>query len=121
MVAPISNDKIMPSDNNSSSVSTKRSANQEASNQKASSSEAISQDNTSVETDSVNVERANQIYNQSTAKPSSDQSLISTYEQAQSLVAEIRSQIEANGQQALKAQTGAISDSLPALLEAAPA
>jgi hypothetical protein len=68
----------------------------------------------------VDVERANQIYNQSTSKLSSGEEPITSPEQARSLVAEIRTQIEADASQALKAQTGAASGSLSALLEAAP-
>jgi hypothetical protein len=120
VVAPISNDKILPSDSNNSPVSGKKRADQESTSQKTTNSEALSQDKASVETDSVYVERANQVYSQSTANPTSGENRITSPEQAISLVAEIRTQMEANAQLALTAQTGAASNSLPALLEAAP-
>ena len=120
MVAPISNDKITPSDSNSRSVSDNKRADQGTVNQNAADNEALTQSNSGVDTDSVDVERANQIYSRSTSKLSSGEEPITSSEQAKSLVAEIRTQIEANASQALKAQTGAASSSLSALLEAAP-
>ncbi len=121
MVAPISNDKILPSDSNSGPISGKKRADQESTSLKTANSGVLHQDEASVETDSVDVERANQVYSQSTANPTSGENRISSPEQAKALVVEIRTQIEANAQLALTAQTGAASNSLPALLEAAPA
>jgi hypothetical protein len=121
VVAPISNDKILPSEASSSSVTGKKRPGQEETNQNISTTnQAPSPDENGVETSSVDVERANQIYSQSKAKLSSGEDPITNPEQARSLAAEIRVQIETNGQQALQAQTGAASTSLSALLEAAP-
>jgi hypothetical protein len=120
MVAPISNDKILPSESANSPVSEKKRADQGAADQKASTSETIAQDEQGVETSSVDIERANQIYNQSTARLQSGNDLITNSEQAKAVATEIRVQIEQNGQEALKAQTGSASKSLSALLEAAP-
>jgi hypothetical protein len=120
VVAPISNDKILPSDSNNGPVTGKKRADQGSTNQRATSSEALSQDEASVETESVDVERANQVYSKSKANPTSGENRITSPDQAKSLVAEIRTQIEANAELALKAQTGAAANSLPALLEAAP-
>jgi hypothetical protein len=120
VVAPISNDKILPSDSNSSSVAGKKRADQGTSNQKIVSNESSPQDENSAEKSSVDVERANQIYSQSTAKPSSKKTTIANPERALTLAADIHQQIEENSAQALKAQTGGISNSLSALLEAAP-
>jgi len=121
VVTPISNDKIMPSNSASSSVTDKKGAAQEAVTQKTTASETISENAGNTETSSVDVERANQIYNSSETRPSSGENTITNLEQAKAVAAEIRSQIEANAMQVLKAQTGASSDSLAAVLEAAPA
>jgi len=69
----------------------------------------------------VDVERANQIYSRSEPRQTSGENLITNPDQAKDVTAEIRAQIEQDGIQALKAQTGAASYSLSALLGAAPA
>jgi hypothetical protein len=122
VVTPISNDKITPSDSASSSVTDRKKADQSTLTQKDVGSEAISHNGGSAETNSVDIERASQIYHSSEYRVSSE-GTITNQEQAQAVAAEIRSQIEANGLQSLKAMTGAISssDSLAAILEAAPA
>lgn len=121
VVSPISNDKTLPSDRASSSVTDKKRAAQEAVTQKSTASETIPENGGNTETSSVDVERANQIYNSSETRPSSGKDAITNLEQAKAVAVEIHSQIEANALQVLKAQTGASSDSLAAVLEAAPA
>ncbi len=123
VVTPISNDKITPSDSASSSVTDRKKADQSTVTQKDGGSETISQNGGRAEANSVDIERASQIYHSSESKVSSDEGTITNQEQAQAVAAKIRSQIEANGLQSLKAMTGAISssDSLTAILEAAPA
>jgi len=122
VVTPISNDKILPSDDARSAVSEKKQANQGAiTSQGESNASTISQEDNGVETSSVDVERANQIYSQSASQLTSGEEVVTSPEQAKTLATEIRAQIEQDGLQALRAQTGAASNSLSALLEAAPA
>jgi hypothetical protein len=121
VVAPISNDKILPSETASSNVSEqKKPGNKTIDQSITATNQAASQEESNVETSSVSVDRASQIYNQSTTKLFSGEDPIADPEEAKSLAAEIRLQIETNGQQALKAQTGSATKSLFALLEAAP-
>lgn len=121
MVTPISNDKILPADSASSSVTDRKRADQSTVTQKEVGSESISQNGANTENSSVDVERANQIYNSSETRLPSGEDTITNQEQAKAVAAEVRSQIEANVLQVLKVQTGASSDSLAAILEAAPA
>ncbi len=120
VVAPISNDKVQGANSTSSSVSEKKRADQGTVGQGTANSESNSQNEQNIETGSVEVERANQIYNQSIPKPSSGKELITNYEQAIAVTAEIRMQIEENSLHALQAQTEGASASLSALLETAP-
>ncbi len=120
MVTPISNDKILPSENTGSAVTDKKKADHSVATQNSASENTVSQDNGGVETSSVDVERANQIYNRSSPKQPSGENAITNPEQAKVVAAEIRTQIEGNALEALKAQAGPGSGGLPALLEAAP-
>ena len=91
MVAPISNDKILPSETTSNNVSEKKKPSPEDSGHVASTqNQTTSSDESSTETSSVDVERANQIYSQSKARLSSGENQITNPEQAKSLAAEIR-------------------------------
>lgn len=118
MVTPISNDKIMPSDSANSAVTGKKKADQGIVPQAGTNSSALEED--SIDTNSIDIDRANQIFSRSTPRPLSDEDRITSPEQAKAMVTQIRLQIEEDGLQALKAQTGAGSAALASLLEAAP-
>ncbi len=120
MVSPISNDKIIPSDSTGSAVTDKKKADQGAVTLDNPISNPVATEENSPETSSVDIGRANQVYNSATAKPSSGEDVITSPEQAKAIASEIRTQIETNGRQALRAQAGASSGGLAALLEAAP-
>ncbi len=121
MVTPISNDKIMPSDGASSSATERNRADKGTATQGSVGNQSVSKDENSPETSSVDVERANKIYSQSASKASSGNNSITNSEQAKDIAAKIRAQIEGDAHQALRAQIGAGSGGLAALLEAAPA
>ncbi len=120
MVTPISNDKILPSDSSGSSVTEKKKTERQATTQTTPRNDIIANDEKVTETSSVDVERANQIYNSSAAKISSAEDTITNAEQAKAIAAEIRTQIEGNALEALKAHSGTNPGGLAALLEAAP-
>lgn len=121
MATPISNDKILPSDGASGTISGKKRADQETATQTNTSGDAISKDENGSAAGSVDVERANRIFNSSTPKHSSGEDVITNPEHARAVAAEIRTQIEGNAMQALKAQTGSGTSGLSVLLETAPA
>lgn len=122
MVTPISNDKILSSDSANSAVTGKKKADQGvATQQNSTGGNRVPQEENAIEGSSVDVERANQIYNSSASKPAPGRDFITNLEQAKAVAAEIRVQMEENSQQAFKAQTGASSTGLAALLEAVPA
>ncbi len=122
MASPISNDKILSSDNMRTPVSNNKSAKQDqAEHPETAASNQVADESVPMETGSVSVERANQVLSQLQNQASNGNNAISTPEQARSAVAELRSQIADNGIQALRAQAGPASVNLSALLEAAPA
>ena len=122
MATPISNDKILPSDNARTPVSGKGTAETSGRERSdANASTAVSSQANEVDTGSVDVERAHQIYNQAEPNISTREDAISTSEQAHIMAADISDQIERNGMQALQAQARSASPNLSALLEAAPA
>jgi len=119
VVTPISNDKILPSDSTSRSISDNKSTGQSELTRPDSVATPSTQDEaTSTKDYSLDVERANQIFSQSQA--SSREDSISTADQARSAAAELSVQIAGNSTQALQAQAGPASANLSALLEAAP-
>ncbi len=121
MATPISNDKILPSEGTRTPISSKKGTGQGGANRPDTADSAqAANDTAGIETNSVDVERANQIFNQSELQASGESS-ISTPEQARMVAAELKELIEDDGLQALQAQAGPASANLSALLEAAPA
>ncbi len=121
MATPISNDKILPSEGARPPISSKKGTEQGAANRPDTADSTQAANGTAgIETNTVDVERANQIFNQSELQASGESS-ISTPEQARLVAAELKELIEDDGLQALQAQAGPASANLSALLEAAPA
>ncbi|MCP3671281.1 MAG: hypothetical protein GY814_12780 [Gammaproteobacteria bacterium] len=121
MATPISNDKILPSESTRTPISSKKGTEQGGTNgPDTTKSTQAANDIARTETNTVDVERANQIFNQSELQASGESS-ISTPEQARLVAAELKELIEDDGLQALQAQAGPASANLSALLEAAPA
>ncbi|MFC1683968.1 hypothetical protein ACFL0R_00645 [Pseudomonadota bacterium] len=71
--------------------------------------------------DRVNINQANQVLNQSNSQGVRSENPIESPEQAASLAAQIKEQIQAQGAKALTAQGGVVRGHLDALLNSAPA
>lgn len=114
MIGPISNDKNSPQSPERNSVSEGRSSNQ----QQTGSTETALTGERAARNDTVNVSRASEILNRETEGVRSSSGVVTTPEQAVSLAATIRGQIEAAGAQALAAQGGIEADQFGNLLTA---
>jgi hypothetical protein len=117
VVTPVSNDKILSTNEGKTPASSKREA--EALGKDGGAGAPNRQNDTAPATDTVNVERANQLYNQG-VKPLSDEAAISSSEQAQEVAATIVQQFTNEADKALRAQADAASGELAILLKAAP-
>lgn len=106
VTGPISNDNISSRSSGRNPVSEGKSASQ----QQATSRETAQTDENTARSDTVNVSRAGEILNKDTESVRASSGAVTTPEQAVSLVATIREQIETAGAQALTAQGGIQAD-----------
>ncbi len=117
MVSPVSNDKILSTNEGKTPPSGKRDT--ESVTNGSGSSTPESENTAPQAAETVDVGRANQLFNQAEARVS-DTSVISSPEQAKEVAAEIAQKLTADAAGALRAQAGSISGDQTALLEVAP-
>lgn len=118
MTTPISNDKILSTNQEKTPASGKRGA--ESPGKSGNAATPSPQSNTGQATETVDVGRANQLFNQA-AQSLSDEPVITNPEQAKEVAAEITQQLSSDAEKALRSQAGSASGELAALLETAPA
>lgn len=122
MASPISNDKMLPPVGTKATRSdSKGSGHPEGAGQPAGGASAPADQASATAQDRVEINRANQVLNQSASQGVRSENPIETPEQASSLAAQIKEQIQAEGAKALTAQGGVIRGHLDALLNNAPA
>jgi hypothetical protein len=119
VVTPVSNDKILSTNEGKTAASGKRDAESVSKNSDAGAPGVQSSD-TAKATETVDVGRANKLFNQA-VQSLSDEPVITNPEQAQQIAAEITRQFSGDGDKALRAQGASASVDLAALLETAPA
>lgn len=118
MVTPVSNDKILSTNEGKTAPSGKREA--ESMGKSADRSAPNVENEASQTTETVDVGRANQLFNQAETSLS-DEAVISNPEQAKEVAAELTRQFASDADKALSSQAGSASGDLAALLETAPA
>jgi hypothetical protein len=118
VVTPVSNDKILSTNEGKTAESGKREA--ESMGTSGNAAAPSPQNNAAQATETVDVGRASQLFNQA-AQSLSDEPVISNPEQAKEVAAEITQQFTSDADKALRSQAGSASGDLAVLLEAAPA
>jgi hypothetical protein len=118
VTTPISNDKILSTNQEKTPASGKREA--ESSQARGNAGAPEQQHSAAQTTETVDVQRANRLFNQA-ENPVSGEGEISSPEQAKEVAAEITQQLSSDAEKALRSQAGSASGELAALLEAAPA
>jgi hypothetical protein len=118
VVTPVSNDKILSTNEGKTAASGKREA-ESAGNRGNTSTPAV-QNDTEQTTETVDVGRANRLFSQAAASLS-DEAVISNQGHAEKVAAEIAQQVVSDGEKGLRGQAGSASGDLAALLETAPA